>query len=418
MELLPLSKRFLGYRCVACSSLQQDVDYLCPTCGANTSAIMDTAYLRSQDLFHGVPASLHHTLWRYANLLPFADLLGISHLSLGQSPLYDISTLAKTAGVQKIYIKDDTRNPSGSYKDRASVMVLKMARDKGKKVITCASTGNAASSVACLGASQGFPVVIFVPRLASRNKINQLLVFGATLFLVDGTYHEAVQLSFQAAQEFGWYSRNSGVNPMTREGKKTAALEIVEQLGGKLPDHVFAPAGTGNTVSALWKGFNEMYELGLCDRLPKLSAVQTTAVNPLVRAYQSGEPIQTVYGDTVADSINVPYPKDGFDALNAVRASGGAVYGISDEEIIATMSEVSRASGVFAEPAAAATYAGLRHARAAGKVGASESVLLVFTGNGLKDDKAVGKMPHTIAGEVASYSDVQHLIAQRPELRK
>jgi threonine synthase len=313
--------------------------------------------------------------------------------------------------VPNLYIKDDGRNPSASFKDRASAVVTARALEMKEKVICCASTGNAASSLACLTGSLDMKTVIFVPETAPAPKVAQLLVFGATVVMVKGTYDDAFELCLKATAEYGWYNRSTGINPFTREGKKTCSFEICEQMNWETPDKVFVSVGDGNILSGIWKGFVEFHRLGIIERLPQLVAVQAEHSDSVKRAFDSGTDVQPVSGVTVADSISVSLPRDGMAAVMAIRDSGGFAVSVTDEEILAAIPRIARGSNVFAEPAGAATYAGLLKAVKEGKVKDNESVVLLVSGNGLKDIqsamKSVGK-PYVIKPDLG---ELKRLVA-------
>lgn len=335
-------------------------------------------------------------IWRYKELLPVDDLKFVPPVQVGWTPLYNAEKMAKQLGIKNVYLKDDGRNPSASFKDRAGAVAVAHARETGETVITTASTGNAASSLSCLTGSIGMKTVIFVPKTAPAPKIAQLLVFGAEVIMVNGTYDDAFDLCLKASAEYGWYNRSTGINPYTREGKKTCAFEICEQLGWNVPDKVFVSVGDGNIISGLWKGFTDFYKIGLIDRLPKMVAVQAEHSNAVKLAVDKGtDEITAVSGETVADSISVSVPRDGTAAARAVLESKGFAVSVTDSEILAGIPKVARGAGVFAEPAAAAAYVGLEKAVKDGKVSPEDRVAVVITGNGLKDVnsamKSVGK---------------------------
>ena len=234
-----------------------------------------------------------------------------------------------------------------------------------------------------------------MPKTAPRAKIAQLLTFGAEVLAVDGTYDQAFDLCLEATRRFGWYNRNTGFNPYTREGKKTVSFEICEQLGWQVPDLVVVPVGDGNILSGVWKGFVEFQRLGFIDRLPKLLAVQAEGSAAIVKAAAGDGVIRPVSGDTVADSISVSLPRDGEAAVKAIRESGGFGVTVSDDAILAAIGEVARGAGVFGEPAAAAAWAGLKEAVRQGLVDPAWRVVVLITGNGLKDVASAMK----VAGE-------------------
>jgi threonine synthase len=337
-----------------------------------------------------------YSIWRYADLLPVADRRLIPPLQVGWTPLYRVSRLGDQMGLHNLYVKDDGRNPTASFKDRASAVGIAKARELGKAIIAAASTGNAASSLAGLAASVGVKTYIFVPERAPEAKVAQLLVFGANVLMVRGTYDQAFDLCLQACAEYGWYSRNTAYNPYLSEGKKTAALELCEQMDWQPPDKIFVAVGDGCIVGGLWKGLRDLQALGFIDRLPQLVGVQAEGSAVLVKAWQeSTEVISPITPDTIADSISVGVPRDAIKALRAVRESGGQFVAVSDEEILEAMRTLARSVGVFGEPAGVTGFAGLRKLLEQGKVGPHETIVVLVTGNGLKDVKsaiqAVGK---------------------------
>jgi threonine synthase len=293
--------------------------------------------------------------------------------------------LARHLGVRTLFLKDDGRNATGSLKDRASSVGVVKAREKRRRIIACASTGNAASSCAGMAASMGMRSVIFLPERAPEPKVTQLLIFGATVFRVRGSYEDAFQVCQQACERWGWYNRNSGINPYLVEGKKTVGLEIGEQLGWEPPDWVAVSVGDGCTIAGVWKAFREMKTLGLTERTPRLLGVQAEGAAPIATAFRTGEPMRPIEPHTLADSIAVGVPRNWKKAVLAVAESGGAMMNVSDEEILEAMRTTGRLTGIFAEPAAATAVAGLGRAVAEGVVGRRASVVAVITGNGLKD---------------------------------
>jgi len=323
--------------------------------------------------------------WRYRELLPIGAEAALPALAVGWTPLTPAASLARHLGVRTLYLKDDGRNATGSLKDRASSVGVVKAREKRRQIIACASTGNAASSCAGMAASMRMRSVIFVPERAPEPKVTQLLIFGATVFRVRGSYEQAFQLCQQACQRWDWYNRNSGINPYLVEGKKTVGLEIGEQLGWQPPDWVAVSVGDGCTIAGVWKAFREMKILGLTERTPRVLGVQAEGAAPITTAFRTGEPMRPIEPHTLADSIAVGVPRNWKKALFAVAESGGAMINVTDDEILEAMRSTGRLTGIFAEPAAAAAVAGLRRALAEGTVGRRACVVAVITGNGLKD---------------------------------
>lgn len=371
-------------RCIKCKSSYKPLAdrYIC-NCGSNLMVEYDLAsikkYLRKDDLMR----RLDMTIWRYLSLLPVNKRLLCP--PVGWTPLIDAPLLAKTIGVKRVFVKDDGRNPSASFKDRASAVAIQRAIEIGKDLVVAASTGNAACATAVLSAQAGIRTRIFVPKNAPKAKIAQLLTFGAEVLAVDGTYDQAFELSLQATRRFGWYNRNTGFNPYTREGKKTVSFEICEQMGFQVPDLVVVPVGDGNIISGVWKGFLEFYKLGFIDRLPRLLGVQAKHSAAVVNAFLGDGVIRPVSGETIADSISVSIPRDGDAAVLALKESNGFGVIVEDDEILDAIGEVARKAGVFGEPAGVASWAGLKVLAKKGLVDPEWTVVILVTGSGLKD---------------------------------
>jgi len=299
--------------------------------------------------------------------------------------------LAEKLGLQNLWLKDESRNPTASFKDRASAIVVARAQEIKADIVVTASTGNAGAALAGMSAAVGQKAVIFAPKSAPPAKVAQLLVFGAKVMLVDGSYDDAFDLTVKASQEFGWYCRNTGYNPFTAEGKKTAAFEIWETMQDTIGTHpytVFVSVGDGNIISGIHKGFKDLLELGWIDQVPRIIGVQAEGSAAIANAFHAGtEEIVPVSAHTLADSISVDLPRDGVRAVRAARDTGGTYITVSDEEILSAIAELGKV-GVFAEPAGATSYAGLVKAAASGVVGSDDPILVLNTGSGLKDVKA------------------------------
>ena len=379
-----------GLKCVFCGAMHSmSVPYTCPQCGI--TGILDVQYdyrAIARQLTRRRLASRPQNQWRYGELLPIRSDAALPPLSVGWTPLTPAKSLARHLNVRTLYLKDDGRNPTGSLKDRASALGVVKAREKRHQIIACASTGNAASSLAGMAASFGLRSVIFVPERAPEPKVTQLLVFGATVLRVRGSYEQALQLCQQSCERWGWYNRNCAINPYLVEGKKTAGFEICEQLDWEVPDWVAVSIGDGCTIAGVWKAFWEMKTLGLIGSAPKMLGVQAEGAAPVSGAFRSGEAPRPVQPQTIADSIAVGVPRNWKKALLAVRGSGGAMIDVSDEEILDAMRYTGQLAGIFAEPAAAAAVAGVRRAVEEGIIGRRISVLALVTGNGLKDIRA------------------------------
>jgi threonine synthase len=333
---------------------------------------------------------------------------------VGWTPLYHAKRLGQQLGIDNLYIKDDTRNPTASFKDRASAVAVVKARELGFETITCASCGNAAASLAGLCASANLKSVIFIPEGAPEGAVAQLLLFGAEVIMVKGSYDQAFDLCLKASDRYGWYSRNTAYNPYLSEGKKTGVLEICEQLDWDSPDKIFVSVGDGCIIGGLWKGLKDLKALGFIDSLPQLVGVQAEGCSPLVKAWQEGtEEIQAAVPNTVAVSIISEMPRDRIKALRAVRESKGLFVAVSDEQILEAVRLLGQDAAVLAQPAGAAAFAGLVKLRRERKIDSSERIVVLVTGSALKNVqgamKAVGK-PHLIS---ATIKDLGRLVKDR-----
>lgn len=382
----------LGLRCTLCGAeyAPHEIDYVCPHHG--DAGIVDAIYnyvgIAAATSPAALAASGDTSMWRYRPLLPIATDAAAPPLHVGGTPLYRAAALGAQLGLPNLFVKDDGRNPTASFKDRASALVLMKAQEQGASIVTTASTGNAGAALAGLAASTGQRTVIFAPKTAPPAKVAQLQTYGATVLLVDGNYDAAFDLCLAASKEFGWYCRNTGYNPYTVEGKKTAAFEICEQLQWQAPDAIFVSVGDGNIITGLHRGLQDLLALGWIDRLPKLMAVQASGSSAIYNAWASGADIITpVHATTVADSIAADLPRDGLRALRAIRQTHGKAIQVTDAEILAAIPLLARLTGVFAEPAGAAALAGLQAEMKdqGSAIAAEATVVLMITGNGLKD---------------------------------
>ncbi len=387
---------FIGYRCSLCQTEYQpdQVTYTCPKDGGNLDVILDIESLARRYQPGDISSRTDTSLWRYLPLLPVADPGGEDTplRSAGWTPIFRPPALLRSLGLENLWIKDDGRNPTASFKDRASAVVIARALQIKAGTVVTASTGNAGAALAGMAAAVEVPAVIFAPKTAPPAKIAQLLVYGAQVILVDGNYDSAFDLTIEAAHEFGWYCRNTGYNPFTVEGKKTAAFEIWEQI--ILPRHldqpllVFVSVGDGNIISGIHKGFKDLHQLGWLPVMPRLFGIQSTGSAAVANAFAAGtETIIPVEANTLADSISVDLPRDGVRAVRAAAQTGGSYITVPDADILAAVAELGRA-GIFAEPAGATAFAGLRQALAQGLVSTTDPVIVLNTGNGLKDTRA------------------------------
>lgn len=372
---------------------EDEVLYTCPVAGdvGTLDVLYDYDSLNSSLDRDAIHVSREPSMWRYKPLLPIQPDSPVPPLSVGWTPYYDTPRLAEALGVRQAFVKDDGQNPTASLKDRASAMIVARAMEKDLQVVSTASTGNAAAALAGIGASvPGIKTIIFVPATAPEAKIAQLLVYGATVLLVEDSYDVAFDLCVQICLEEGWYCRNTGFNPYTIEGKKTVAYEMAEQSNWNLPDVVVVSVGDGNIISGVYKGFYDLYQLGWVERIPRLVGVQAVGSSPLVHAWKNDiapQDMQPVNAHTIADSISAGVPRSRTQALHAVRATNGAYIAIEDDEIVRAIPEFAQLTGVFAEPAAVASFVGARRAVQSNYIQPDESVAILVTGNGLKDVK-------------------------------
>ncbi len=373
-------------RCVRCNKEHEATPTVTScSCGGILDIIYDYDYIRSVFTKDMLKERQNASMWRYRELLPVEDTTEDTPLRVGMSPLYEAERLAEVLGLARVWVKDDGLNPTASLKDRASAMAVAKAKEAGASVIACSSTGNAASSLAGNATAAGIETFIFVPSRAPKGKVAQLMTFGAHVVSVQGSYEETFDLSKQAIDRWGWYNRNAAINPYLSEGKKTVALEIMEQLDWQVPDYIAISVGDGCTIAGAWKGLKDLHAIGFIDRLPRLISVQAEGCCPLNRAIESGEEWFPMEENTIADSIAVGVPRNADKALMAIRESNGLVVNVSDAEIMAAQKLLGSTCGVFGEPAGVAGTAGVKKLCDEGKLPKEATVVSVVTGNGLKD---------------------------------
>ncbi len=411
-------------KCLICGKeyATDEIEYICPDHG--NEGIVDVRYdydlIKTRISKESLAANDDYTIWRYKPLLPIEADAAVPPLSIGWTPLYEAPRLAEKLGLKHVWVKDDGRLPTASFKDRASAIAVVKAQEQNADIITTASTGNAAAALSGICASMEQPNVIFVPEAAPPAKIAQLLVYGSTVMLVKGTYDDAFELCLEAAAEYGWYNRNTAYNPYMTEGKKTAVYEICEQLNWNAPDAIFVSVGDGCIIGGLHKGLKDLLALGWIDHIPRIYGVQAEGSAFMYEAWRDGEDVLTkapVSGKTVADSISAGLPRDRIKALAAVTETNGAYICVSDDEILTAIPNLARGVGVFAEPAGAAAYAGLVKAAADGLVSADDRIVVLNTGNGLKDIKGamksvemVGTTPNRVETNLADLKQVMQEI--------
>jgi threonine synthase len=398
------------YICINCNAEYQanEVTYLCPACEADNNTytppkgVLKTVYNYSE-----IAQKLQHfdnlKAERNLSLLPLQSAASMGYLRVGNTPLYKIDA-EKEFG---LYLKDDSQNPSFSFKDRASVLVSSYAKENNISTIVAASTGNAGSSLACICASQQQNAVIFVPAKAPLAKLTQIIMYGARIVPVDGNYDMAFDLSIEAGRHFGWYNRNTAYNPFTIEGKKTVSFEIFDQLQQQIPDCIFVPVGDGVIISGIYKGFEDLLNLGFIDQMPVIIAVQSEQSKNLTANIYS-ENWQTYPSDTLADSISVDIPRNFYMAKDYLLKYNGEILTVSDEKIIEASVQLSKQTGIFAEPAAATAFAGYLNYKNQNLLKTGSENVVMLTGSGLKDLKSLSpviNMPKPIKADISSVID-------------
>lgn len=400
------------FRCIVCEKEfdKDEVVYTCPSCGNNLEVLYD--YVKVLKQFLSFTTSKYQGLiWKYLPLLPLEEDSIISKIYVNTTPLVKSVNTVVSLGVKNLnlYFKDDTKLPSGSLKDRASAVVVAYAIQNGKKKVITASTGNAGCALACISAMAGIKPVIVVPRSVPQAKLVQIIAYGAKVIKYNGNYDDCFDyVTNICSTDRSYFNRSTGVNPFTREGKKTVSFEIWEQLGHKVPDFIFIPVGDGNIISGVWKGFKDLYFCGLVKKLPKLIAVQAKGSNSIVLTFNElkqrmqsrkdlGKVLKTIQikkvkSNTIADSISVDLPRDGYAAVKAIVESSGDAIEVSDKEIISAIKFLASKEGIFAEPAAASAFAGfLKFVKLYNEKLEGKKIVVLITGNGLKDISALLK---------------------------
>lgn len=332
------------------------------------------------------------TLWRYSELLPITDRSKIVDLGTGFTPLHKANRLAKEVGLKTLYIKDDSVNPTNSFKDRPASVAVSKALEFEAKAVGCASTGNLAAAVAAHAAKAGLPCYIFIPSGLEFNKIIQVATYGAKIITVNGTYDDANRLAAQATEQYDLALANINIRPYYVEGSKTLAFEVCEQLDWASPDHVIVPLGSGALLCALGRGLDEFDRLGLIeDSNTRITGVQAEGCAPIVNAFTSKtdyvEPIE--HPDTIAKSLAIGNPGDGKYALERIRDSNGLAQSVSDEDTIEAIKLLARTEGIFTEPAGGVTIAAVKKLVDSGMISTDEVVVCYITGNGLKTPEVV-----------------------------
>jgi threonine synthase len=381
----------VSYRCVTCGSAfaTDQVIYECPTCAGAAAAGVPGFPRGYLSIDSPVPERARPGLLVDPfSLLPL-PVFDLRSFPAGETPLVQPQRLRATTGFRNLFLKNDTLNPSGSLKDRASLLVAAQARRHSMTRVALASTGNAGASMACAGAAYGLEVVLFVPGAAPRAKLLQSLLYGARVVPVRGTYDDAYTLSIAYTRRFGGINRNTAFNPFTVEGKKTVSLEIYNQLSGAVPDIVYVPTGDGVIVSGVCKGFADLKRAGFIDRMPVVVAVQAEGSDAIFRSLRDGKETVLDHVSTIADSLAVARPAAGAMAMKLLRENGRAVE-VSDAETSAAQAALCREAGLFVEPSSAVAWAGFLRDRK--NVDPAARIVVLLTGTGFKDTAAAEKL--------------------------
>ena len=391
------SKKYI-YECIDCGKqyTSSKTMYLCPACSKENNelnppkGVLRIVYnffdiLEKKILFNDLKDG------NFLQLLPIEKIESLPKLKVGNTPIYQFNEIDSKQLPFQLFLKDDSQNPTFSFKDRASAVVSAYAKEKGFETIVTASTGNAGSSLAGLCAAQGQKAIIMVPESAPLAKLTQIIMYGATIVPVAGTYDDAFDLSIKATEEFGWYNRNTAFNPLTIEGKKTVSFEIFDQLNESIPDRIFVPVGDGVIISGVYKGFEDLLNLKIIDKIPTIVAVQSEGSDNLSRNINK-ETFEVKPSNTIADSISVDIPRNFYMAKQFIQKYKGEYLTVSDDEIIEASAILSRNTGIFSEPAATTSYAGMLKYYHENKLDKDSKNVVLLTGSGLKDLNSVQKL--------------------------
>ena len=380
-----------GLRCRECKrEYSISPIHVCEFCFGPLEVIYDYEGIK-KSLTHGKIERRPKSMWRYRELLPLDGDPSVG-TDVGFTPLVRSEGLARALGVKELYLKNDAVNhPTLSFKDRVVSVALSKAKEFGFQIVACASTGNLANSVAALAAAGGFKSYVFVPYDLEQGKILGTLIYGTNLIGIRGSYDEVNRLCSEIAENYGWAFVNINIRPFYAEGSKTFGFEIAEQLGWKVPQHVIVPMAGGSLITKIWKGFKELESIGLLDGTPsKIHGAQASGSNPIVAAFKAGiDWIKPQRAQTIAKSLAIGNPADGYYALKTIRESGGWAEDVTDEEIIEGMKLLAQTEGIFTETAGGVTVGVTKKLIEKGIIPKDESILISITGNGLKTQEAV-----------------------------
>lgn len=394
------------HECTNCGQQFDDrrIRYLCPDCEAfNTPRLPPKGVLKT--LYNYSKINKNYTQLKqnkFLDLIPIKNLEKLPNLKVGNTPLYFADKINNTPLPFQLFLKDDSQNPTYSFKDRASSLVSAFAKEQNIDTIITASTGNAGSSLAGMCAAQRQNAIIFLPESAPVGKLTQSLMYGAKVVRIEGTYDDAFELSIETTKKYGYYNRNTAFNPLTIEGKKTVSFELFEQLGSQVPDRVFVPVGDGVIISGVYKGFEDLLKLGIIKSMPVVVAIQSEGSDNLVRNITE-KAFNSKPGGTIADSISVEVPRNFYMAREFIHKYNGELLTVTDDQILEASMNLAMNTGIFAEPAAAAAFAGFYSYYQKNMLPENSINVVLLTGSGLKDLKATNeilKIPEAISPEL------------------
>ncbi len=402
-------KKKFHFECINCGKhyAGDEAKYLCPVCNAKNQkdkpplGVLKVNY--DFDLLNENQTDFSKLKSiGFLDLLPINNLDSMPFLDFGNTPLYKVD--------EGLFFKDDSQNPTYSYKDRASALVSAYAKEQGWETIVAASTGNAGSSIAGICAAQHQKAIVIVPEKAPIAKLTQIMMYGAKIIPVKGTYDDAFDLSVLAGEAFGWYNRNTAFNPFTIEGKKTVSFELFDQLGLNIPERIFVPVGDGVIISGVYKGFEDLLNLGIIKKIPRIVAVQAEGSNNLINNLFSSN-FQVKQSSTIADSISVDIPRNFYMAKKYLKKYAGMAISVPDDEILDASINLSQTYGLFAEPASAAAYAGYLKLLESHQIEKSSKNVVLLTGSGLKDIAALKSTLHFPEPIVPNLDNLKKLIS-------
>jgi len=393
-------------RCVSCSKEfdPKRIVYTCDRCGERLDVLYDYESIKSRIGKAELASRRGSSTPKYREFLPIFDFNKVPSLGEGGTPLVHCRRLGDELGIKELYAKDETRNPTGVFKDRATVLAANKALEFNRKIVAIASTGNAAASMAAYAAKAGVRCNVFVPEETPIGKVSQSIAYGANIVQVRGNYDQAYDLTIEACEAFDWYNCNPALNPFRTEGKKTIAYELCEQFDWEPPDWVVVPIGNGCNLAGIWKGFKEFSELGFISKKPRMVGIQPTGSSPVVSAYKNKKDFfEPVNPNTLAGALAVGKPRNFIKTVRSLKESDGTVESVTDDEILEAQSMLARTEGIFGEPGGTAPVAGMIKLVRNGIMDPDDRICCVVTGNGLKDPEAPlkhGRRPSVIEPNV------------------